>query len=55
VVKINEKVSENIAIQATYLGKSMVVAVYNETNELVIVSDIIEILDVPVIVVSLSK
>lgn len=55
VVKINEEVGENIAIQATYLGKSMVVAVYNERNELVIVSDIIEVIDVPVIVVSLSK
>ncbi|MBU1667433.1 hypothetical protein KKC13_03385 [bacterium] len=55
VVKINEEVGENIAIQATYLGKSMVVAVYNERNELVIVSDIIEVIDVPVIVVTLSK
>lgn len=54
VVKINEKVSENIAIQATYLGKSMVVAVYNEKNELTAISDIIQIIDVSVIVVTLS-
>ncbi len=54
VVKLNGNASENIAIQATYLNKKIIIALYNNAGELVKISDEILVTDVPIVIVELN-
>ena len=54
VVKVNGEASENIAIQATYIDKKIVVALYDQSGQLIKVSDEILVTDVPVVIVELN-
>ena len=54
VVKINGEASENIAIQASYINKTIIVAVYDATGKIVKISDEIVVTDVPVVIVELN-
>ena len=55
VVNVNGKDSSTMPIQASYIDDEIVVAVYDEKNKLVVVSDAVEVTnDVPVVLVNLS-
>lgn len=55
VVKVNEESSEVISIQATYIGHTIVAALYDASGALVKVSDITEVTDdTPIVFIELS-
>jgi len=54
VVKVNGEASENIAIQASYINKTIIVAIYNSNGKLIKISNEIVVTDVPVVIVELN-
>ena len=54
-MNVNGKQSETMPIQASYVGDEIVVALYDEKNKLLVVSDAVEVTNnVPVVLVNLS-
>jgi len=55
VVNVNGQDSETMPIQASYVGDEIKVAVYDDKNNLIVVSDAVEVSDdVPVVLVNVS-
>ena len=54
VIKLNGKTSKVIPIEISYLNKEIMVELYNKRGKLIITSDLIQVIDVPVMIVELT-